>query len=511
MEYESTGEGDIDGNSQSFVECEIIGKDEVEGNSQAPAQYENSEEEESESDSDPVVDCESNWEDLPESDSQALVEYESSGTAAHERKHPCSLLQRRGKSLSRMHLALSTSKVTTLVNFSGQQADERSVAERPHSGSGNYERVKLIGIDGEGIIHLMRSRATRQLVVRKTVEYARLAFNKPIEAAILQDILRERHDNIVRLDAFEPYRLEGARYYFEYCSGGDLHQLVEQYRKNSVLLPEPFIWQTYQKLASALEFLHRGFDPRCPDPERRGICHRDIKPSNIFLRLNPNSEYPDVVLGDFGHATLDFATYDPAGTAFWQPPELPRHSPRGDVYSLGAVIHFLIHFKAPIADLPDSAADTESVQDAWAERPEARQPIMELVDEYSHELVCMMLIALEADETKRRNARQLLKFVNECIERLFPPGSELMHKATEEWPMASWAFDYMLSGRGRGEDAGAKQYFEMMDKFECGVSRESSLQCWSSTTVSSIGRSRVGEKSSRGSGNCSISSLGQTF
>lgn len=469
-----------------------------------------------------IIEYQSTGENEAESGTQKPVEYESTEAAAPERECPCLLLRRRGRSISGMRLALSTPTQSTLVDLSVHTAVESNVDDHSDSKGGDYELIKQIGKDGEGVIHLMRSRSARQLIVRKTVKYARSAYGKPIEAAILQDILAERHDNIIRLQAFEPYQafesdqVEGARYYLEYCSGGDLHQLVDQYQKQGVLLPELFIWQAYQQLASALEFLHRGFDPRCSDPDRRGVCHRDIKPSNIFLRPTPDSDYPDVVLADFGHATLAFATYDPAGTSLWQAPELPRHSPRGDVYSLGAVIHFLIHFKPPIAQLPDGASNTESVMDAWAAAPEARQPIMQFVEEYSEELICVMLIALEADENKRKNASQLLNFVSDCIEHKFPPGSDLLRKA-EEWPMAEWAFDHMMpagggfegeDGEPEEEDTGTEQYFEMMERFGYCNSRESSR---SLSPAPSDRRRGVSGRRSRGRETSSISLLGETY
>ena len=492
VEYEGVEEDESESDSRVLVEG--AGEDGSPSSSQALVEYKGTEE------------------DGFKSDSQALVEYDSTDVAAHENECPGSLLQRRGKSLSKIYLALPSSTLTstgsTLVNLASDPTGERNFTDDSHFQNGEYEFIEQIGIDGEGIIHLMRSRSTRKLVARKTVEYARLAYNKPIEAAILQDILPERHNNVIRLDAFEPYQLEGARYYFEYCSGGDLHQLVNRYRKHGALLPEPFIWHVYHQLLSALEFLHRGFDPRCPDPERRGICHRDIKPSNIFLRPNLDSEYPDVVLGDFGHATLDFATYDPAGTTFWQPPELPRHSPRGDVYSLGAVIHFLIHFEAPMAKMPDDFADTESEKEAWLAAPEARRPFMEFVDGYSEDLICIMLIALEADENKRKNSRVLLKYVSDCIEMKFPSGSDSIRNAAEEWPLASWAFDEDEEEEGEGEGAGTEQYFEMMKRFGCGVSRESSR---SSSPARSDWQTGVDGRIPRGSEISSDSPLGETY
>ena len=135
---------------------------------------------------------------------------------------------------------------------------------------------------------------------------------------------------------------------------------------------------------------------------------------------------------------------------------------------------------------------------------------MEFVDDYSEELICVMLIALEADENKRKNSSQLLKFVGDCIERKFPPGSDLLRQV-EEWPMASWAFDHMMLAGGRveeeEEETGAEQYVEMMERFGHCISRESSRI--SSPAPSDRPRGVAGT-SSRGWEMSSVSSLGET-
>lgn len=500
VEYESTGEDEIDGDLQNGVERESSGG---EGNLDTH-----------------VVHANAGKDDL-QSDRLAIVKYKGTEVAASERERPDPLLQRRGRSLCRLRLARSTSTQATPVTSSSPLSAKTSLIKNPHPQSGTHEYIKQIGIDGEGVIHLMRSRKTHQLVARKTVAYARSLNAKPIEAAILQDILPTPHKNIIHLHASEPYqaldsdRADGARYYLEYCAGGDLHLLVDQYRKRGLLLPEPFLWQVYHQLASALEFLHRGFDARRGnDPQRRGVCHRDIKPSNVFLRpaSTPGSAYPDAVLADFGHATLHFATYDPAGTSIWQPPELPRHSPKGDVYALGAVMHFLIHFEAPIARLPDGACCSRSAKEAWAAAPEARRPVMEFVDGYSEELVAMMLIALETDESKRKNSCQLLKMLEEVMERKFPRGSDL-RQSGKEWPLEGWAFDHMMLARSGGREAdeegtGAEQYFEMMERFGNCSSRESSTV--SSPFPSDWRRRPVGRSPGEWE-TSSVSSLGEAY
>lgn len=457
--YAVSNDGVVVSHPRDIMQYESVGEEESESSSEALVQDEGTSEDQSQGDSQVVVEDEGTGEDERGGQSQALVKYEGIQATTSEQKIPCPLFQRRGRSLSRLRLPLSTSSVSTLVNLSSASTDENSIADSPRSEPGDYEFITEIAIDGEGIVDLMRARSTRQLVVRKTVEYARSAYAKPIEAAVLQDILPDRHPNIINLLAFEPYDLDGARYYFEYCPGGDLHRLVNRYRAHGAFLPEPFIWHVYEQLLSALAFLHRGFDPRCPDRDRKGICHRDLKPTNVFLRPDAaGSVYPDVVLADFGHATLDFATYEPAGTTFWQPPELPRHSPKGDVYSLGAIIHFLIHFEAPVASLPSRMNDaSEGVRAAWRAAPEARRPILEFVDGYSEDLVCVMLMALEADENKRRNAGRLLEFLCACVERRFPDGS-----MRGEEPLAPWAFELVLE-RGEEGETGSDQYFGMMD------------------------------------------------
>ena len=502
VECESAGEDDIDGDLQTVVELESTGGGKSEGGTETHVVHENA------------------AEDDPQSDQLAIVKSKGTEVAASERQRPDTLLQRRGRSLCRIRLARSTSTQATLVSFSNPRSEKSSLIKNPHPQSGTHEYIKQIGIDGEGIIHLMRNRKTHQLIARKTVAYARSLYAKPIEAAILQDVFPTPHRNIIQLHASEPYqaldsdRADGARYYFEYCAGGDLHLLVDQYRRRGLLLPEPFLWQVYHQLASALEYLHRGFDIRRNDPQRRGVCHRDIKPSNVFLRpgTTPGSSYPDAVLADFGHATLNFATYDPAGTTIWQPPELPRHSPKGDVYALGAVMHFLIHFEAPIARLPEGAGSSSSVKEAWAAAPEARRPLLEFVDGYSDELICMMLIALEADENKRKNSHQLLKMLEEVIERKFPPGSDLQQSG-EEWPLMNWAFDHMMRVREGGDEedervTGAEQYFEMMERFGTCSSRESSTV---SSPFPSDWRRRPIGRSSRGRETSADSSLGEEY
>ena len=371
------------------------------------------------------------------------------------------LFQRRNKRLSKIILGLPIPIATKVPTPSLSSA---------------FQRVKKIGFDGsEGSCDLVVERGKRQVLAVKTVRHPRMALGKPIEACILQHILPSPHENIIemfRCDFFANVPL--VKYYIAYCSGGDLHELVRQYDCHHALLPERFIIKVFSQLLGALEHLHRGFDRHC-EPSRLGIVHRDVKPENCFLRLtHKKDEYPDIVLGDFGNATFDFATYDPAGTASSWPPELPRKSPKGDVWGAGSVIHHLVHFDLPLAALPEHIPDTKENWEDWYGKAIARLPRRDVPEPYSRDLIELMLMALEMDHNKRKSASFLLDLVRDYIDERYPPTYHLYEQFV---PLETWSFDMTNYADGAGEAAesgddhqsgstGAAQYFDMMDLIE---------------------------------------------
>ena len=349
------------------------------------------------------------------------------------------LLQRRGRHLAGLELAKD--RACDILNTTAAIPVVTSTIPRLATDA-EYTYVKHIGSGGEGDCSLVERGSDKQLFAVKTVREPHLVQHKPIEAMV--DILSEqRHKNIIRLHHWTSVMGNSlVNYYFEYCEGGDLFDLVRQYDIHNKDIPELFIWHTFLGIGGALDFLHRGFDPRFDD--RVGIVHRDVKPENIFLRLPTNSaDYPDVVLADFGMASFEFATYDSAGTDVWQPPELPRKAPKGDVWSLGAVVHYMIHQKIVIADLPEDVEKTVENDHRWCIRPEARQPLTEVPEPYSPALVEMMLMACEKDHNKRISSNRLLMLLTDLRNKYLQPGQGISTWG-QLWPLEEWALGSSL-------------------------------------------------------------------
>ena len=380
------------------------------------------------------------------------------------------LLQRRGRHVAGLELAKDGA--CDMRNTTAAIPVVTGNIPRPATDA-EYTYVKHLGAGGEGDCSLVERGSDKKLFAVKTVREPHLVLRKPIEAMV--DILTvHKHKNIIRLHHWTS--VSGnylVNYYFEYCEGGDLFDLVRQYDIHNKAIPELFIWHTFLGVGAALDFLHRGFDPKVND--RVGIVHRDIKPENIFLRLPTNTgDYPDVVLADFGMASFEFATYASAGTFVWQPPELPRKAPKGDVWSLGAVIHYMIHQKLVIADLPQGVENTIETEDFWSTRPEARQPLTEVPEPYSTALVEMMLMACEIDHNKRINSSRLLKLLTDFRNKYLQP--EQGTTWGQLWPLEKWALGSALEQEDTvvGSDLGGQniqsadygdgndQYFEAM-------------------------------------------------
>ncbi|KAL8669697.1 MAG: hypothetical protein Q9168_005726 [Polycauliona sp. 1 TL-2023] len=197
-------------------------------------------------------------------------------------------------------------------------------ALRPRLPHQRMHYIRRLGDGGEGYTDLFRLHCAPQTLLavktlRRTPDLISHKNNKrkPLEAHILEDFLPAPHPHIVQMLGYTCTPRKTVLIY-EYCSLGDLQDVLENYHSRSANIPESFIWHVYLAIAKALAYLHTGYIAQSClqnidadslallqtyDQPWTPILHRDIKPENIFLRPSSSSPYPTPLLADFGLAT----------------------------------------------------------------------------------------------------------------------------------------------------------------------------------------------------------------
>jgi serine/threonine protein kinase len=160
------------------------------------------------------------------------------------------------------------------------------------------------------------------------------------EAAVTAQLT---HPNIVGVREIGYDAVAGHYIALEYLEGETLETLVER----EGTFTEDRARGMASQILSALALAHR-----------QKVLHRDLKPANIYILQAPDGT-DDVKLFDFGVAKL--ADPNPAareltraddliGTPMWMSPEQCRRREldgRSDLYSLGAVLHYLATGQTP--------------------------------------------------------------------------------------------------------------------------------------------------------------------
>ena len=222
----------------------------------------------------------------------------------------------------------------------------------------DLQQDRFLGCNNEGI-YLVYDPYIKKLLVQKHIppDDVRSGFAAR-EIEILCQL--RGHPNISHL---EQYDLNASRCLLQpsatiwtgFCNNGSLGDMINSLGGGEELLVrEQFLWHVLRSLVEAVSYCQLG-DARDGfemDAKWNIIYHRDIQPNNIFLTIDakPNSEFPRVVLGDFGCSTSlrDIAAgkSDPYLTERldlnFAPPESPAFSLRSDIYQIGLVMWCLI-------------------------------------------------------------------------------------------------------------------------------------------------------------------------
>lgn len=209
--------------------------------------------------------------------------------------------------------------------------------ETPFSTLGDYELIRELGRGGMGVVYLARQKGLNRRVALKLLPSGDLAGNELIQRFQREGELAASlcHPNIVRI--FEAGKTDDELFYsMELISGGSLADWREgktQRPANAAAL--------LRTLALAVAHAHE-----------HGILHRDLKPSNILIDEDGNPKVADFGLArpvdTAGDLTLTTHSF---GSPAYMAPELIRDSKSAtamsDVYSLGAILYFLLSGRSP--------------------------------------------------------------------------------------------------------------------------------------------------------------------
>jgi len=204
---------------------------------------------------------------------------------------------------------------------------------------GNYQILQQIGRGGMGMIYRARQRNSQHIVALKHILSVHADSREALarfrrEAVIVASL---RHPNI--LPIYELGETEGGLPFFtmKHAPGGTLLEAAETLRhdpRRSVCL--------IAKVSRAMEYAHG-----------EGVLHRDLKPGNILL-----DEHGEPLVSDFGLAksletpTDLTRTLTSFGTPGFIAPEQAHGpakdlSPAADVYSIGAMLFYLLTGRPP--------------------------------------------------------------------------------------------------------------------------------------------------------------------
>ena len=206
-----------------------------------------------------------------------------------------------------------------------------------------YEPICIIGKGNFGSISKIRRISDGKILVWKELDYGKMEEKDKHHIVSEVNILRElHHPNIVKYyDRIIDKKNTKIYIIMEYCSGGDIGQLIKRCRRNREFIDEEIIWKIFIQVILALNACHNFKEGK--------ILHRDIKPSNVFLDNENN-----VKLGDFGLSRIlsnesNFA-YSNVGTPYYMSPEQiddHKYNEKSDIWSLGCFLYEITSLHPP--------------------------------------------------------------------------------------------------------------------------------------------------------------------
>ncbi|ORX97721.1 kinase-like protein [Basidiobolus meristosporus CBS 931.73] len=266
-----------------------------------------------------------------------------------------------------------------------------------------YESLEVIGSGSFGLVRKVKRKSDGKILARKEINYVKLSEKEKQQLVAELNILKEiRHPHIVRYYDRQFIQNSGVFYLvMEYCSGGDLRALLNDFIAKDKLIKEEAVWNIFAQTVLALHECHQGYSKRS-NKDHHVILHRDLKPDNIFLDSDCN-----IKLGDFGlsrvlddPATMFAKTY--VGTPYYMSPELINGQPydaKSDIWALGCVLYEICALKPPFPAQSQAVLFNKILTGS----------VPRLPSYYSNELNNVVKSMLQLNPSARPSTTQLLK------------------------------------------------------------------------------------------------------
>ncbi|GAB5403030.1 MAG: hypothetical protein Aurels2KO_12610 [Aureliella sp.] len=219
----------------------------------------------------------------------------------------------------------------------GQTQETLNVSQPPRY-LGDYEILEEIDRGGMGVVYKARHKELGRVVALKLIRSGELASDEEIQRfrSEAEAAAALTHPGIVPI--YEVGMLDGLVFYtMAYIEGQSLAELVEA----GPLEPNEAT-RIVQKLSTAVAHAHQA-----------GVFHRDIKPANVLIDRSGQPILIDFGLAKMAHEDHGLTTTGQIlGTPAYMAPEhasgrSTSTTSMSDVYSLGALLHFLCAGQPP--------------------------------------------------------------------------------------------------------------------------------------------------------------------
>jgi serine/threonine protein kinase len=203
-----------------------------------------------------------------------------------------------------------------------------------------YHVLGSIGRGQFGRVLCAIRHSTGQLLALKELDPERFATAKFLRE--LRFLVALHHPNVISWQGYDHFQ-EGRYLAMDYCEGGNLRQLLEQYEQSSLgRLPIELSLNIMTDVMKGLAHIHD-----------RSIIHADLKPENILLSLSPAGWQAKI--SDFGIACSSHentgAIDSMNGSPAYMAPERFANEISGsaDIYSAGVILYELLLGERPFS------------------------------------------------------------------------------------------------------------------------------------------------------------------